>query len=303
MPPRLVDSSHQFTNRRQSRARWMHPMLSRNLPKNRMRASSLREMIPAPLLPWARKLRKGIHLFRIALCDRIGLGQSFQSALTTDHPQVGSLAVARSYNRARTEEAGIGILDTNRVLNLHLALAQVRECATGDYAELGTYRGLTATLIWPKRAPGTKLFLFDTFAGFDERDLDAADTRLDKHTESQRFRDTSVDHVAQRINGGHHADLIFRPGFFPQTFAGLEQHCFRFVHIDLDLAEPIQAALNLFWPRLVEGGVLMVHDYFSARYPMARETVDRFFQSRGVFPVALNDRLGTALVRKQRGIG
>jgi hypothetical protein len=47
----------------------------------------------------------------------------------------------------------------------------------------------------------------------------------------------------------------------------------------------------------------MVHDYKSARYPMAAEAVDSFFSARGIIVWPLNDRLGTAMVIRQPGMG
>lgn len=220
--------------------------------------------------------------------------------LAPGHPLRSSLGPLKSYNAARSAEAGKAIRDGNRVLNFHIALDLVASLPAGEYAELGTYRGLTASIIWPRRAPGTTLYCFDTFAGFDERDL--ADTRLSQTMEKAAFRDTSLDLVRRQISGGDDTGLAFQVGFFPETFAGLEGKRFRLVHIDMDLADPITAALEVFWPRMVDGGIILVHDYRSQRYPMAAEAVDRFFAARGVRAWPLNDRLGTAMIMRQPGM-
>nr|WP_165388447.1 class I SAM-dependent methyltransferase [Sphingomonas populi] len=179
-----------------------------------------------------------------------------RGAIDTDlapgHPLLASLAALKAYNAMRSAEAGKAIRDGNRVLNFHIALDHAAKLPAGDYAELGTYRGLTASILWSRRAPGTTLYCFDTFAGFDERDL--ADGRLSQDMEKAAFRDTSLDIVRQRISGGSDDGLAFRVGFFPDTFAGLEGKRFRLVHIDMDLADPITAALETFWPRMVDGG-------------------------------------------------
>lgn len=220
--------------------------------------------------------------------------------LAPGHPLLGSLRATRDYNRARSAEAGKSIRDANRVLNFHIALEQVAKLPAGDYAELGTYRGLTASIIWPRMAPGGTLYCFDTFEGFDERDL--ADDRLAQPMERAAFRNTSLDIVRTQISNGRDEGLVFRVGFFPETFAGLEEKRFRLVHIDMDLADPITAALETFWPRMVEGGIILVHDYRSKRYPMAAEAVDGFFSARGISVWPLNDRLGTAMIIRQPGM-
>ncbi len=94
----------------------------------------------------------------------------------------------------------------------------------------------------------------------------------------------------------------FKVELFPETFEGLEERTFRFVHLDCDLYQPIKEGLEIFWPRLVEGGAVLVHDYFSSRYLRAGEAVDELFLPRKITPVPMQDRDGTAVVFKQCGM-
>lgn len=244
--------------------------------------------------------RRRLGRLRSNIVSTVSPRGAVDTDLAPGHPLLASLGALKAYNATRSAEAGKAIRDGNRVLNFHIALDHVAKLPAGDYAELGTYRGLTASILWSRRAAATTLYCFDTFAGFDERDL--ADGRLSQDMEKAAFRDTSLDIVRQRISGGSDDGLAFRVGFFPDTFAGLEDKSFRLVHIDMDLADPITAALETFWPRMVEGGIILVHDYRSKRYPMAAEAVDRFFAARGLFAWPLNDRLGTAMIMRQRGM-
>ena len=247
-----------------------------------------------------RKAKDVASLVRKRAIGAVAGSRRIESELAKNHPYMSSLTTAANYNRERSKETGRAILDGNRVLNFHFALDLVGRLKEGHYAELGTYRGMTASLIWERKAPSAKFYCFDTFEGFDERDL--TDQRLDMGAESSKFRNTSVEHVQKKVAGGPDDDLVFRVGYFPQTFEGLENERFRFVHIDMDLAKPIEDALETFWPRMVDGGMILVHDYKSARYPMAGETVDAFFAKRGITVWPLSDRLGTSLVIKQPGM-
>lgn len=244
--------------------------------------------------------RRRLGRFRSQIIGAASPRGAIDTDLAPGHPLRASLGALKAYNAARSAEAGKSIRDGNRVLNFHTALDLVAMLPAGDYAELGTYRGLTASILWRRRAAGTTLYCFDTFAGFDARDL--ADDRLSQAMETKAFRDTSLDIVRQQISGGRDEGLVFRVGFFPDTFAGLEDRRFRLVHIDMDLADPITSALETFWPRMVEGGIILVHDYRSERYPMAAEAVDAFFAARGLHAWPLNDRLGTAMIMRQRGM-
>lgn len=248
----------------------------------------------------ADPLRRRASLLRMRAAKAVSTGRVIETELAPGHPYLPALAQARRYNRLRSSEGGFAILDGNRVLNFSFALDIVAKLPAGDYAELGTFRGITASVIWPRKAKGATFHCFDSFTGFDDRDLN--DARLQNLAEKKAFANTSLDLVQQRIAGGPHPELAFHVGFFPETFAGLEETRFRFVHIDMDLADPIRHALEIFWPRMVDGGIILVHDYKSVRYPMAEETVNSFFAARGITVWPLSDRLGTAMVIRQPGM-
>lgn len=247
-----------------------------------------------------RATRGRFSLARMHASRAIALSRTLETELAPGHPNLSAVEEGRRYNNLRSEEGGRQIRDANRVLNFQFALDLVKRLPEGDYAELGTFRGITGSLIFARKAPRAIFRCFDTFQGFDTRDLD--DQRLDVAKELDAFANTSLDLVKRRIAGGEHPELQFHVGFFPETFAGLEDRRFRFVHIDMDLAEPITRALETFWPRMVDGGMILVHDYKSEHYPMAAEAVDAFFHARGITVWPLSDRLGTAMVIRQPGM-
>ena len=76
----------------------------------------------------------------------------------------------RSYNYATSMAQKSPPMDANRVILLRTMLRQVAALPSGDYAELGTYRGISARLILRHMKRGAQLHCFDTFEGFDDRD-------------------------------------------------------------------------------------------------------------------------------------
>ena len=94
------------------------------------------------------------------------------------------------------------------------------------------------------------------------------------------------------------ANLKIVKGWFPESFKGLEEIRWRFVHIDFDLYQPIKTALETLWKPLLPGGIVMVHDYGCYGFPAARRAVDEFCHAIGQLPVELNDRWSTAVIRK-----
>ena len=138
---------------------------------------------------------------------------------------------------------------------------------------------------------------FDTFEGFDARDL-----HLDRHDAPGwlhvgHFGDTSLEAARRYISDRWNTRLKLHKGFFPDTFAGLEQHRWRFVHLDADLYAPTLTALERFYPRLVPGGVLLIHDYRNrVYYEGAAKAVRAYFRPLGIHPVPMPDKAGSAVI-------
>lgn len=170
-----------------------------------------------------------------------------------------------------------------------------KEGLDGDLAELGVYKGATASVLARiARRKSARLWLFDTFEGFRQEDLTGidADKRLAQST------DTSLEAVRARV--GDDA-VTFVPGCFPQT-TELVPPDLRFcvVHIDCDLYEPIRAALAWFYPRMVPGGFIVMHDYSSLAWNGAERAIDEFFADKPESVVPLTDGAGSAVVRRAR---
>jgi hypothetical protein len=91
--------------------------------------------------------------------------------------------------------------DTNRWLLLRLMLNQVSSLPTGDYAELGTYQGASARIIYAHRAPETKRYCFDTFQGFSEKDIAIERTESGVMATTGDFANTSLNEVESFIGG------------------------------------------------------------------------------------------------------
>jgi O-methyltransferase len=185
-------------------------------------------------------------------------------------------------------------LDYVRRSSLELAASEIYENKlTGNVAELGVYKGDFAAdinLVFADR----KLYLFDTFAGFDERDRNT-ERKNTFSTADQDFSDTSVDYVLSRMP--FRENCIVRKGFFPQTAEGVEDS-FVFVSIDTDLYEPIYNGLKYFYPRLVKGGYIFVHDFNNDEYKGAKEAVKKFCTETGIGFVPIADVGGSVIISK-----
>lgn len=148
--------------------------------------------------------------------------------------------------------------DDPRVASLAQAARQIyRNSVSGDVAEVGVYQGEFAkyiNMLFPRR----KLFLFDTFSGFEESMPVIEDEKSQTDRWINLLKDTSVDIVLSKLP--YKEQAVVRKGKFPETTKGINE-TFAFVNLDTDLYESIYSGLNYFWKRLNAGGYIFIHDF------------------------------------------
>jgi len=168
----------------------------------------------------------------------------------------------------------------------------LEEEVPGDFVELGVYKGNSAAVLAALgRRKKRHTYLFDTFSGFDARDLRGMDSG-----QRAQFADTSLEAV-QKLVGAD--GVTYVKGFFPDSLSQVTlPERIAVVHIDCDLYEPMKAGLEQFYPRVPSGGLIMLHDYGSGHWPGAKRAIDEFFARRPEKPIVAPDKAGTAVVRK-----
>lgn len=169
----------------------------------------------------------------------------------------------------------------------------------GEVAELGVYRGDFAKYI-NEIFPNRKLYLFDTFEGFPDSDMNFEIENSLLQNEVGKLTNTSVEYVLSRMP--YKNNCIVRKGYFPDTAIGLEDEQYAFVNIDVDLYKPILAGLEYFWPRMVTGGYIFVHDYFSFSYAGAKKAVEEFAEKHQIGFIPIGDTLSVAFVKKGKSL-
>ena len=187
--------------------------------------------------------------------------------------------------------------DATRLWALILNIKQVlSENIQGDFAELGVWRGNTASVLAHYAAKSDRhVYLFDTFEGFNSNDLQGVDKN-----KPMAFDDTSVDMVKNVI--GQASDrCLFVKGYFPDTVS--EEHkskTYAIVSLDCDLYAPMKAGLEFFYPRMPQGGLLLIHDYSSGFWDGTKKATDEFCAVIGERVILMPDKSGSAFIRKSK---
>jgi O-methyltransferase len=183
--------------------------------------------------------------------------------------------------------------DKVRFFNFWLQVERLKkENVEGAFAELGVYKGDSALLLhlMDKRRV---FYLFDTFEGFVKQDLDNESGKAATYT-TRNFADTDIEKVKTKLNSDR---FRFQKGYFPATTSGLEDERFALVNMDADLYNPTSAGLAFFYPRLVSGGVIIVHDY-NTDWPGIMQAVDEFASKIPEPLVVLPDQDNSVMIFK-----
>lgn len=156
----------------------------------------------------------------------------------------------------------------------------------GLIAECGCWRGLSSFILCHHLKRGTPSFdgsgyhIFDSFKGLSKP------THLDALSESvvaeltKKFGHlegafaASLPDVQSAL--AEFPGIEYHEGWIPSVFDTIPEGQYRFVHIDLDLYEPTRASLEYFYPRLVNGGLIVCDDYGSLLWPGAKQAVESF---------------------------
>ncbi|MFA5841403.1 MAG: TylF/MycF/NovP-related O-methyltransferase [Candidatus Paceibacterota bacterium] len=161
----------------------------------------------------------------------------------------------------------------------------------GDVAEVGVYRGGTAkflALLNGEYQLNKNIYLFDTFGGMPETSAEK-----DLHKEGD-FSDTSLEGVLAYLKGLQRISL--HRGLFPGTAGPVKDKKFSFVHLDVDIYKSVLDCCDFFYPRMVQGGIIIFDDYGFVSCPGAKLAVDEFFKDKKETPVYLQS--GQCLIIK-----
>jgi len=179
--------------------------------------------------------------------------------------------MSNSFKKVYEEMNGLTLVSEDRCKAL-FDLAQKANNLEGDIAEIGVYKGGTAKLL-ALTCTSKDVCLFDTFQGMPPKD----DPSIDMHKEGD-FNDTSLEAVQSALSDCE--NVKFYQGTFPDTIDETISEKFSLVHSDVDLYQCNIDVLEYFYPRMVDGGIIVFDDYEWKGCPGIKKSLDKFLSDK-----------------------
>lgn len=158
----------------------------------------------------------------------------------------------------------------------------LKKVLVGDFAECGCWKGHSSYIISKILSESGFKGLFHIFDSFEGGLSDKAPedenerVRLStKNIESEKKMFASTEEEVKETLSGFSFIRLYK-GWIPERFKDVDGRKFSFVHIDVDLYQPTLESLNFFFPRLVDGGCIVIDDYGMTQFPGPKKAIDEF---------------------------
>lgn len=151
----------------------------------------------------------------------------------------------------------------------------------GDFVECGVFRGRAVKSVVDyvnfKNFSNKNYFLFDTFCGFCEKYSEAANV--------EQYKDVYFEDVSEFVRSSfkEFPNVHLVKGAIPDTLNDVKIERVAYLYIDMNTPIPEKAALEFFWPKIVQGGVVILDDYgWGGIHDIQKVVHDEFAKSKGV---------------------
>ena len=174
-----------------------------------------------------------------------------------------------------------------------LRLAEQSISASGDFVELGCYKGETSLLLaklLKSHNSDKKLWLYDSFAGLPEK------TKEDYSAAGTQFKAgellVSKREVIEKFKRSGLKIPIIKKAFFKDLDPENDfPELISFAFLDGDLYDSIKTSLRLVSPKLSKQGIIIVHDYNNPELPGSSKAVDEFLYAHPNFHLTQKNTL------------
>lgn len=172
-----------------------------------------------------------------------------------------------------------------------LKVARVCLAVEGDFVELGCYKGDTSLLLAevlrdfntklvekPVENSVKKLWIYDSFEGLPEKSV-ADESALGRDFKDGELLVTKREVKERFLRAGLPVPVIKKAWFKDLDEADLPDKI-AFAFLDGDFYESIKDSLKLIEGEIMQGGVILVHDYYNPALPGVMKAVDEWLEDK-----------------------
>lgn len=181
----------------------------------------------------------------------------------------------------------VSVEETKKILEVARDSLEVE----GDFVELGCYKGDTSLLLAEVlrdfntkpvektvEKPVKKLWIYDSFEGLPEKSV-ADESALGQDFKGGELLVTKREVKERFLRAGLPVPVIKKAWFKDLDEADLPDKI-AFAFLDGDFYESIKDSLKLIENRMVQEGVILVHDYSNPALPGVMKAVDEWLKNK-----------------------
>ncbi len=157
----------------------------------------------------------------------------------------------------------------------------------GDFVECGVHTGLLSLTVahyMNFASLGRTFWLFDTFSGIPTERLSGVESAHAKELNETLYFDC-YELARRNFRPVTNARLV--RGVLPETVGETTLRRIAYLSMDLNNAEAEMATIDVMWPMLSPGAIVVLDDYAFATYERQHEAWDEFARSHGVMVLTL----------------
>jgi len=149
-----------------------------------------------------------------------------------------------------------------------LGLFLITDSIEGDVIEIGTHTGDTTLIIAEylnNQNSGKHYFGLDSFEGYDDNDMEGANSRSIENHLNKRWK-TSFKDVKQRLKDYSHIVSLHKGDckkVIPSLINEGQIKKLSFIYIDCNLYIPSLKSMEHLWPYLTKGGILSIDEHLT----------------------------------------
>jgi O-methyltransferase len=165
---------------------------------------------------------------------------------------------------------------------VHIAIwaAQHAMRIPGDLVECGVNTGILSLAICNYLDLKEKsMYLFDTYEGIPVSQMNEHE-KLMRVRENENLYEPCFEVAKKNFSPFPNVHLI--KGIVPDSLKLVDIKCVSYLHLDMNIVYPEIEAINFFWDKISQGGIILLDDYGWAPYVAQQKAMDEFASTKGV---------------------